>query len=120
MKRRRGRARSRAALRKYNRTATRAMRARAARKGWRTRKARARSRAAKKAAETRARKRAASAAPVTFQGAPVSFGGGGGGAGGGGPVGGVDRDDITDEEYYDDFPEYGFEGDEEVYTGEGV
>lgn len=108
----RGRARSLAALRAYNRTATRTMRARAARKGWKGHKARARSAAAVKAARTRKLNRARAAAPVMFEGAPVAVGGGGAG----GAVEGARIDEareIFDEEFFE--VDYGFEGEAEAY-----
>lgn len=98
----RGRARSLAALRAYNRTATRAMRARAARKGWKGHKARARSAAAVKAARIQKQNMARAAAPVTFEGAPAVSGG----------AGRREGEEIFDEEFE---PDYGFEGEEEVY-----
>jgi len=98
----RGRARSLAALRKYNRTATRAQRALAARKGWRGHKARAGSAAAVKGAKT---KRARRALKVSGPGPGVEIDGGVAG----------DEEEIYDEEYFADE----IEGDEEVYTGDG-
>jgi len=101
-RRKSGLARSLAALRAYNRTATRAQRARAARKGWKGHKARARSAAAVKGAATRrARAVAAGAGPsVVIEGGAERR---------------LEAEEIYDDEYFANE----IEGDEEVYTGEG-